>query len=141
MKQLSPQKRKLVSFLCKRRGAVPVKEITEECRLSQQATAAQLHSLREKAFARTEALVRESWYELCDPLMRLVFEIKESRERPIRLIVDFLPPQQDAEPVILRLCVNFLLSDTVSAMHPMLYWYSGSCVSSCICPTSWNGTV
>src|SRR5579862_3892481 len=90
MKELPLQQRKIVSFLCKRRGAVPVKEIAEECRLSHQITAAQLHSLREKTFVRAEALGRESWYELCEPPMRLVFEIKESRGCPIRLIVDFL---------------------------------------------------
>jgi len=90
MKELPPQQRKIVSHLCTTRGAVPVKEIADACRLSQSQTAAQLHNLREKAFVRNEAIGRESWYELNEPLMRLVFEIKESRGRPIRLIVDFL---------------------------------------------------
>ena len=90
MKELPAQQRKIVAYLCARRGAVSVKEIADACRLSQSQTAAQLHSLREKAFVRNEAIGRESWYELNEPLMRLVFEIKESRGRPIRLIVDFL---------------------------------------------------
>lgn len=90
MKELPPQQRKIVTYLCTRRGAVPVKEISDACRLNPQQTAAQLHSLREKAFVHNEAIGRESWYELNEPLMRLVFEIKESRGRPIRLIVDFL---------------------------------------------------
>jgi tetratricopeptide (TPR) repeat protein len=90
MKELPPQQRKIVTVLCTRRSAIPVKEIADACRLSHQATAAQLHRLQEKAFVRSEAIGRESWYELNEPLMRLVFEIKESRGQPIRLIVDFL---------------------------------------------------
>ena len=90
MKELPPQQRKIVSLLCTRRGSVPVKEIAAACRLSQPATGAQLHELRDKGFVRSESVGRESWYELKEPLMRLVLEIKESRGRPIRLIVDFL---------------------------------------------------
>ncbi len=90
MKELPPQQRKIVSYLCQRRGSVPVKEIAEACRLTQQVAGAQLHSLRDKAFVRSESVGRESWYELNEPLMRLVLEIKESRGKPLRLIVDFL---------------------------------------------------
>jgi tetratricopeptide (TPR) repeat protein len=90
MKELPLQQRKIVAYLCTTRGAVPVREIADACRLSHPQTAAQLHDLRKKAFVRSEAIGRESWYELNEPLMRLVFEIKESRGRPIRLIVDFL---------------------------------------------------
>jgi DNA-binding MarR family transcriptional regulator len=90
MKELPPQQRKVISHLCGRRGSAVVKDIAEACRLTPQAAAAQLHDLREKGFVRSEATGRESWYELREPLLRLVLEVKESRGRPIRLIVDFL---------------------------------------------------
>jgi len=90
MKELPAQQRKIAAFLAKSRGAVPVKEIANGCRLSQQAAAAQLGQLARDGFVRFERRGRESWYELREPLMRLVLEVKESRGNPIRLIVDFL---------------------------------------------------
>ncbi len=100
MRYLPPQQRKIVVYLCKRQGAIPVKEIAEGCRLAPQGTAAQLHQLEEKGYVRTakesDTVARSggdrrtAYYELREPLMRLCFDVKESRGKPIQLIVDFL---------------------------------------------------
>ena len=87
---LSAQQRKIVEFLCDRRGAVPVKEIAQRCFMTHQTASSQLKDLREKGYVRSESVGRESYYELREPLMRLCIEIKKNRGEPIRLFVDFL---------------------------------------------------
>ena len=42
------------------------------------------------AYVRKTPVGRESWYELREPLLRMVIEVKRGRGEPIRLIVDFL---------------------------------------------------
>jgi tetratricopeptide (TPR) repeat protein len=90
MAWLSPQQRKIVEFLCDRRGAVPVKEIAQRCFMTHQTASGQLKILREMSYIRSEAIGRESYYELREPLMRLCVEVKKNRGEPIRLFVDFL---------------------------------------------------
>jgi tetratricopeptide (TPR) repeat protein len=90
MAWLSPQQRKIVEFLCDRRHAVPVKEIAQRCFLTHQTASSQLKDLRDKGYARSHAVGRDSYYELREPLMRLCIEVKKNRGEPIRLFVDFL---------------------------------------------------
>ncbi len=91
MTYLSPQQRKLVEFLCERRGAVAVKEIAKHNFLSQPTASSQLKKLRGLGYVRPAQRVgRESFFELREPLMRLSLEVKRQRGKPIRLLVDFL---------------------------------------------------
>jgi tetratricopeptide (TPR) repeat protein len=90
MKYLSNQQRKIVDFLCDRGGAAPVKEIAKRCFIEQRTVSSQLKDLREKGYVKTEEIGRESWYELREPLMRFCLEVKKQRNKPIRLIVDFI---------------------------------------------------
>ena len=90
MQWLSPQQRKIVEFLCERRGAVTVKEIAQRSFMTHQTASSQLKSLREMGYVKSEAIGRESFYELREPLMRLSIEVKKHRDRPIRLFIDFL---------------------------------------------------
>ncbi|MGB9594992.1 MAG: winged helix-turn-helix transcriptional regulator [Candidatus Poribacteria bacterium] len=90
MMHLSQQQRKIVEFLCDRRGAVKVKEIAEKCFLSHQVTSSQLKALKDMGYVRPDTVGRESYYELREPLMRLCSEVKKQRGEPIRLLVDFL---------------------------------------------------
>jgi tetratricopeptide (TPR) repeat protein len=87
---LSPQQRKIVEYLCDRRGAVPVKEIAQGLFITHQTVSGQLKDLREKGYVRSTNVGRESFYELREPLMRLCMEIKKNRGGPIRLFLDFL---------------------------------------------------
>ncbi|MEG4251249.1 tetratricopeptide repeat protein [Microcoleus sp. Pol10D4] len=90
MKYLSNQQRKIVDFLCDRGGAAPVKEIAKRCFIEQRTVSSQLKDLRDKGYVKTEEIGRESWYELREPLMRFCLEVKKQRNKPIRLIVDFI---------------------------------------------------
>ncbi|MCX6378317.1 MAG: MarR family transcriptional regulator [Armatimonadetes bacterium] len=90
MQLLSPQQRKIVEFLCSARGAVAVKEIATQNLLDSQTASGQLGKLEELGYVRKRAIGRESWYELREPLLRMVIELKRGRGEPVRLIVDFL---------------------------------------------------
>jgi tetratricopeptide (TPR) repeat protein len=90
MSCLSPQQRKIIEFLCDRRHPIPVKEIAQRCFMTHQTASGQLKDLREKGYVTSEAIGRESYYELREPLMRFCLEVKKQRGEPIRLFVDFL---------------------------------------------------
>jgi hypothetical protein len=91
MLTLSPQQRKIAEYLCDQRGAIQVKTIARDNLLKPQATAAQLGELEKLGYVRKTALGRESYYELREPLLRMVIELKRSHNtEPIRVIVDFL---------------------------------------------------
>ncbi len=90
MKELSGQQRKIVEYLVNYRGAAPVKQIAKSCFITQQTCSSQLKQLKEKRYVRSIDQRRESYYELCEPLMRLCMEVKKQRGEPIGLFVDFL---------------------------------------------------
>ena len=90
MTYISPQQRKVVEFLCDRRGAVTVGEIAEHCFLAQATASNQLKRLHEQGYVRSEKIGREAYYELHEPLLRLCLEVKKLRGEPIRLFIEFL---------------------------------------------------
>ena len=90
MKELSAQQRKIVEYLLAYRGAAPVKQIAKSCFITQQVCSSQLKQLKEKRYVRSIEQGRESFYELCEPLMRLCMEVKQQRGEPISLFVDML---------------------------------------------------
>ncbi len=90
MNFLSPQQRKIMDYLCDKRGAVPVKDIAQDNFLTHQTTSGQLKKLREMGYVLPYNVGRESYYELSEPLMRLSLEVKKMRGEPVRLLVEFL---------------------------------------------------
>jgi tetratricopeptide (TPR) repeat protein len=90
MAWLSPQQRKVVEFLCERRGATSVKEIAKYGFMTQQTASSQLVTLKEKGYVRAIRIGRRSYYELREPLLRICVEVKNQREQPVRLLVEFL---------------------------------------------------
>ena len=90
MKELSGQQRKIVEYLVNYRGAAPVKQIAKSCFITHQTCSSQLKQLKEKRYVRSIEQGRESYYELCEPLMRLCMEVKKQRGEPVSLFVDFL---------------------------------------------------
>lgn len=90
MKELSPQQRKLVDFLCRFRSAANVKTIASGCFVSHQTAASQLKQLLESRYLRVTRIGRESYYELNEPLLRICVETKVHDGKPIRLLVEFL---------------------------------------------------
>lgn len=90
MKELSGQQRKIVEYLVNYRGAAPVKQIAKSCFITHQTCSSQLKQLKDKRYVRSIEQGRESYYELCEPLMRLCMEVKKQRGEPVSLFVDFL---------------------------------------------------
>ncbi len=90
MARLSPQQRKIIQFLCDRRGAIPVKVIAEQNFISHQTTSSQLKKLTDVGYVHSEQRGRESYYELIEPLMRISLSVKKYHGESVGLLVDFL---------------------------------------------------
>lgn len=90
MKELPAQQRKIVDYLCGKRGAAQVKEIARKSFMSHQASSSQLKILREKGYVVSKAIGRDSYYELAEPLMRFCVEVKMHKAEPVRLLIDML---------------------------------------------------
>lgn len=90
MRELSAQQRKIMEYLIHNRLSAPVKQIAKACFITHQVCSSQLKQLREKRYVRSIEQGRESYYELCEPLMRLCMDVKNQRGEPIGLFVEFL---------------------------------------------------
>jgi len=109
MHLLPQQQRKIVIYLCEEGGAVPVKQIARDCFTSHQTASSQLRELLEQHYVKKHETGRESWYELCEPLMRLCFAARRHRGAPVRpflqlLAVWFLPTELEAQARALCEC-------------------------------------
>lgn len=101
---LAPLQRKIVEYLCTCETTMPVKEIAKHLFSSQQSISSQLQSLREKGYVESSQRGRESLYEVSEPLMRICVEAKENqRNKPLRLLVDFLRVWYDDDELITRM--------------------------------------
>ncbi|MEG3909007.1 tetratricopeptide repeat protein, partial [Microcoleus sp. w2-18aC4] len=110
MAWLSPQQRKIIEFLCDRRGAVMVKEIAQRCFMTHQTASSQLKQLSGMGYVTSESIGRESYYEIQEVLMRFCMDVKKHRGEPISLIVDFLRlwyTQEELKQRLDRLGVGF----------------------------------
>lgn len=90
---LSVQQRKIVQFLCDNRAPATVKEIARRCFTTPQTASSQLKDLKEKGYVYADPLGptgRDTYYELCEPLLRMSLEVKKSRSGPLRLLIEFL---------------------------------------------------
>lgn len=90
IKELSGQQRKILEYLINHAGAAPVKQIAKACFITQQVCSSQLRQLRLKRYVRVIEQGRESYYELCEPLMRLCMDVKKQRGEPVSLLVEML---------------------------------------------------
>jgi tetratricopeptide (TPR) repeat protein len=129
MAWLSPQQRKIVEFLCDRRGAVMVKEIAQRCFITHQTASSQLKQLSGMGYVTSESIGRESYYEIQEVLMRFCMDVKKHRGEPISLIVDFLRlwyTQEELKGRLERLGVRFTaiekqLVDNISEKSHLKY--------------------
>jgi DNA-binding transcriptional ArsR family regulator len=90
MKELPGQQRKIAEYLVHYRGAAPVKAIAKACFITQQVCSSQLKQLKDKRYVRSIEKGRTSFYELCEPLMRLCMEVKKQQGEPVSLFVEIL---------------------------------------------------
>ncbi|MFT5405313.1 MAG: DNA polymerase III delta prime subunit, partial [Verrucomicrobiales bacterium] len=91
IRSLPPLQRKIVEYLCKSEGTVPVKELGRHLFATHQTVSNQLKDLRRKGYVKASQRGRESLYEVTEPLMRICVEVKENQDyAPLRLLIDFV---------------------------------------------------
>ena len=89
--RLSPQQYKIIQTIADQHGqALSVSDIASRIFLSPQIVSRQLHDVLHEGYVRRNSIGRESYYELNEPLLRLILDIKQGRDRPLPIIVNFL---------------------------------------------------
>ena len=89
--RLSPQQYKIIQLIADQHGqALRVNDIASRIFLSPQIVSRQLHDVLHEGYVRRNSIGRESYYELNEPLLRLILDIKQGRDRPLPIIVNFL---------------------------------------------------
>ena len=98
LRWLAPLQQDIVQVLCRFRSAVSVKQIAEELFTTNQSVSSQLKELKGFGYVTFTKVGRETWYELAEPLMRLVMQVKETgSHQPLSLLVEFLQAWFDRE--------------------------------------------
>jgi DNA-binding transcriptional ArsR family regulator len=90
MLEVSAQQRKLIMFLCRESGAVTVQTLAKKNHISQQTASSQLKKLKESGFVESTQYGRQSYYEIAEPLLRMVLSVKDNRGAPIKLAIDLI---------------------------------------------------
>ena len=90
LRWLSRQQRQIVEFLCTRDSPCTPKQMARQLMTAENTISSQLKKLLELGYVMKSPRGRESLYELTEPLMRLASEVKDKREKPLKLLVDFL---------------------------------------------------
>jgi DNA-binding transcriptional ArsR family regulator len=91
MSRLAPLQRRIIDVLRRLRGASTVTEIARQTMSSPQSISSQLGKLKDLGYVvQVDSLGRSNYYELREPLMRLVLEVKEQQGRSVDLFVQFL---------------------------------------------------
>jgi DNA-binding transcriptional ArsR family regulator len=98
LRWLAPLQQDIVQVLCRFRSAVSVKQIAEELFTTNQSVSSQLKELKGFGYVAFTKVGRETRYELAEPLMRLVMQVKETgSHQPLSLLVEFLQAWFDRE--------------------------------------------
>jgi tetratricopeptide (TPR) repeat protein len=87
---LSEEQKKIIEFLCESRRPVQIADVAEACATTPASTLAQLDSLCKMGYLQSFKIRDARYYELRELLMRLSFEVKKHRSKPIGLLLDFL---------------------------------------------------
>ena len=102
--RLSPMQRLIVAELATADRPLPVKDLAERIGYDQRSTAKAVSDLTERGWLKPTSTIftalldrRRTYYDLAEPLARLAFQIKDSRGKPLPLIVDFLTNWFDVE--------------------------------------------
>jgi tetratricopeptide (TPR) repeat protein len=84
------EQRQILEYICEARCAVRTGDITRTCFLPRSAASAQLESLCTMGHLHALRIGNDIYYELREPLLRLSFEVKKHRGKPLGLLLDFL---------------------------------------------------
>jgi tetratricopeptide (TPR) repeat protein len=84
------EQRQILEYVCEVRHPVKTGDIARVCFLPRPAAVSQLESLCALGYLQNLRIGDDSYYELREPLLRLSFEVKKHRGKPIGLLLDFL---------------------------------------------------
>ena len=87
---LSLEQRKIIEYVCEGRHPVQIAEVARACFTTPSIAAGHLLSLCKMGHLQSFQIGDARYYELHEPLMRLSFEVKKHRGKPIGLLLDFL---------------------------------------------------
>jgi len=82
--------RKIIEYVCEDRHPIRIEDVARSCFVSPPAASTQLENLCKTGYLQSYKIGDTRYYELREPLMRLSFEVKKSRGKPIGLLLDFL---------------------------------------------------
>jgi tetratricopeptide (TPR) repeat protein len=84
------EQQQILEYVCELRHPVRMGDIARVCFLPRPAAASQLQSLCALGYLHNLKIGKDDYYELREPLLRLSFEVKKHRGKPIGLLLDFL---------------------------------------------------
>jgi tetratricopeptide (TPR) repeat protein len=87
---LPSEQRQILEYVCDVRQRVRTNDVASSCFLPLTKASSNLETLCAMGYLRALRIGKDSYYELCEPLMRLSFEVKKHRGKPIGLLLDFL---------------------------------------------------
>ncbi len=124
MLDVSVQQRKLIMFLCRESGAVTVQTLAKKNHISPQTASSQLKKLKASGFVESTQYGRQSYYEIAEPLLRMVLSVKDNRGAPIKLAIDLIRhfytttelKQIQSHEKIDLLGINFLTEDLINSV-------------------------
>jgi len=98
LRELGDQQQELVVLLSEAGGALSNRALAERSGIAQNQIATMLRQLADRGYVRRAEVpgeiaggdARMSYWELREPLMRLCLDVKQSRGRPLRMVVEFL---------------------------------------------------
>ena len=103
---LNPQQRLVVSELAVASYPLHVQEISQRTHLGARSVARTVIELKDAGWIKPVETLwahlldgRRTYYELCEPLVRLAFQVKDAVDKPISLIVNFLTLWLDPEEI------------------------------------------
>ncbi len=84
------EQRQILEYICEARRPVRTGDVTRTCFLPRAAASVQLDALCTMGYLHTLKVGDDAYYELREPLLRLSFEVKKHRGKPLGLLSDFL---------------------------------------------------
>jgi len=131
--RLSGNERKAVLTLAGGDRAMTVRDLAAAIGVTQQSLAKTMTDLRRNGWvrARTGLLAgkvdqRLHYYELAEPLVRLAFQLKSSRGKPLKLIVDFLTAWFDPEHLVSAIATDQAVEAYLQAAKEAIFREPGA---------------
>jgi tetratricopeptide (TPR) repeat protein len=87
---LPREQRQILEYICEERHPVQANDVAHASFLPRASASTQLDALCTMGYLHSINIGENSYYELREPLMRLSFEVKKHRGKPIGLLLDFL---------------------------------------------------